>query len=86
MTTRGIRDRVGSLHHNLDLRPGQTVLIRRCQPGGRRPGERRCRAVGRRDLNDARADRAALLERIGAKTVTDRCVGRLADQQVGRYR
>ena len=71
------------LHQNLDLRPGQTVLIRGATS-----------ALGQAAVNVAaeqgatviattrRPDRAALLERIGAKTVLIDD-GRLAGQQAG---
>jgi NADPH2:quinone reductase len=71
------------LRHNLDLRPGQTVLIRGATS-----------ALGQAAVNVAaeqgatviattrRPDRAALLMRIGAKTVLIDD-GRLADQQTG---
>jgi NADPH:quinone reductase-like Zn-dependent oxidoreductase len=71
------------LRQNLDLRPGQTVLIRGATS-----------ALGQAAVNVAaeqgatviattrRPDRAALLERIGAKTVLIDD-GRLADQQAG---
>ncbi len=71
------------LRHNLDLRAGQTVLIRGATS-----------ALGQAAVNVAaeqgatviattrRPDRAALLERIGAKTVLIDD-GRLADQQPG---
>jgi NADPH2:quinone reductase len=72
------------LRQNLDLRPGQTVLIRGATS-----------ALGQAAVNVAaeqgatviattrRPDRAALLERIGAKTVLIDD-GQLADQQVGQ--
>ena len=71
------------LHQNLDLRPGQTVLIRGATS-----------ALGQAAVNVAaeqgatviattrRPDRAALLEQIGAKTVLIDD-GRLAGQQAG---
>jgi len=71
------------LRQNLDLRPGQTVLIRGATS-----------ALGQAAVNVAadqgaaviattrKPDRAALLERIGATTVLIDD-GRLADQQVG---
>ena len=71
------------LRHNLDLRPGQTVLIRGATS-----------ALGQAAVNVAaehgatviattrRPDRTALLERIGAKTVLIDD-GRLAGQQTG---
>jgi NADPH2:quinone reductase len=71
------------LRQNLDLRPGQTVLIRGATS-----------ALGQAAVNVAaeqgatviattrRPDRTALLERIGAKTVLIDD-GRLADQQFG---
>ena len=74
---------MGRLRQNLDLRPGQTVLIRGATS-----------ALGQAAVNVAaeqgatviattrRPDRAALLERIGAKTVLIDD-GRLAGQQAG---
>ena len=74
---------MAGLRHNLDLQPGQTVLIRGATS-----------ALGQAAVNIAaeqgatviattrRPDRAAQLERIGAKTILIDD-GRLAGQQTG---
>ena len=71
------------LRQNLDLRPGQTVLIRGAtsalgQAAGIVAAEQGATVIA----TTRRPDRAALLERIGAKTVLIDD-GRLADQQAG---
>jgi NADPH2:quinone reductase len=71
------------LHQNLDLRPGQTVLIRGATSALGQAAVNVAAEQGATVIAPTRTpDRAALLERIGAKTVLIDD-GRLADQQSG---